>query len=109
MPLGGGIAGWVAQHHRPLLLNSPEDVEEFLPERHPDRNISSAISVPLLVLTALNVVGVRSGVRAAMFRVVSKLVPLVMFVVFGVFFVSFDTIAGQPAGDVIEDHHRPID
>jgi signal transduction histidine kinase/ActR/RegA family two-component response regulator len=48
MPLGGGIAGWVAQHHRPLLLNSPEDVEAFLPERHPDRNISSALSVPLL-------------------------------------------------------------
>ncbi len=65
MPIGGGIAGWVAQHHRPLLLNSPDDVEEFLPERHPDRNISSAICVPLLykgdALGVLNVTRLGGG------------------------------------------------
>ncbi len=65
MPLGGGIAGWVAQHHRPLLLNSPEDLEAFLPERHPDRDIDSALSVPLLYkgesLGVLNVTRLGGG------------------------------------------------
>ena len=58
-----------------------------------------AISLPLITLTAINVVGVRSGVRAAMFLVIAKLVPLLMFVFAGFFFVSFDTVTGQPAGD----------
>lgn len=58
-----------------------------------------AISLPLITLTAINVVGVRSGVRAAMFLVIAKLVPLLMFVFTGIFFVSFDTLTGQPAGD----------
>ena len=58
-----------------------------------------AISLPLVALTAINVVGVRSGVRAALFLVVAKLVPLLMFVFTGIFFVSLDTVTGQPAGD----------
>ncbi len=65
MPLGSGIAGWVAQHHRPLLLNSRDDIEAFLPKRHPDRNIASALSVPLLFkgesLGVLNVTRLEGG------------------------------------------------
>ena len=41
---------------------------------------SVAIVVPLLALTAVNVIGVRSGVRTAVFLVAAKLVPLLIFV-----------------------------
>lgn len=57
-----------------------------------------AIVVPLVALTAFNVVGVRSGVGAAMFLVVSKLVPLVIFIGAGIWFTTWKSIAQQPAG-----------
>ncbi len=56
-----------------------------------------AIVVPLLALTAINVVGVRAGVGAAVVLVASKLVPLLTFVAVGVFFATPARIAGQPA------------
>jgi amino acid transporter len=58
-----------------------------------------AISVPLVVLTVLNVVGVRSGVGAAIFLLASKLLPLVLFVVFGLFAATREQVIGQPAGE----------
>ncbi len=57
-----------------------------------------AIVVPTLVLTALNLIGVRSGVRTAVVLVVGKLVPLAFFVFVGWRFTSADTLAAQPAG-----------
>ncbi len=48
-----------------------------------------AIVLPLLVLTAINVVGVKSGVRTAVFLAVTKTVPLLIFVVAGIFFVKW--------------------
>jgi amino acid transporter len=57
-----------------------------------------AISLPLFVLTALNVVGVRSGVRTAMVLVISKLVPLLVFVGGGLLAVSWERVASQPEG-----------
>jgi signal transduction histidine kinase/CheY-like chemotaxis protein len=47
--LGGGIAGWVGLHHRPLLLNSRRDVEAFFPSGSPERDISSALCVPMIL------------------------------------------------------------
>jgi amino acid transporter len=49
-----------------------------------------AICLPLLALTLINIVGVRSGVRTAVFLAVTKIVPLLVFVVAGLFFVSPD-------------------
>ena len=57
-----------------------------------------AIAGPLLVLTGLNVVGVRSGVSAAIFLIVSKMIPLLLFVTIGVFFASWQVLTGQPQG-----------
>ncbi len=57
-----------------------------------------AIAVPMLALTAINVVGVRSAVGVAVGLVVSKLLPLVLFVAVGVFFARWETLADQPAG-----------
>ncbi len=47
-----------------------------------------AIVVPLLVLTAINLVGVRGGARTAVFLAVTKTVPLLVFVAVGAFYVS---------------------
>ena len=58
-----------------------------------------AITVPLLVLTGINVVGVRSGVGAALFLLASKLLPLLVFVGFGLVVATRDQVLGQPAGD----------
>ena len=58
----------------------------------------AAIVVPIVALTTLNVIGVRSGVRAATFLVVAKLVPLLVFVFAGAFAVSTRRIVEQPAG-----------
>lgn len=45
---GQGIAGWVAQHREPLILNGEVNDPRFAPIR-PRSNIHSAVCVPLLV------------------------------------------------------------
>ncbi|WP_223632925.1 APC family permease [Corallococcus sp. EGB] len=47
-----------------------------------------AIAVPLLALTAINVVGVKGGARTAVFLAVTKTVPLLVFIAVGLFSVS---------------------
>jgi APA family basic amino acid/polyamine antiporter len=56
-----------------------------------------AVVLPLLMLTALNIVGVKAGVRAAVFLVAAKLLPLLMFVGVGVFFASRSLALSQQA------------
>lgn len=58
-----------------------------------------AIAVPLLAFCALNVIGVRASVRTAMVFVVTKIVPLLVFVLFGAFYVSGDVFRGQAPTD----------
>lgn len=53
------------------------------------------IVAPLVLLAAINVVGVKSGVRTAMFLLGSKLIPLLLFVGVGVFFASPAVVASQ--------------
>jgi signal transduction histidine kinase/CheY-like chemotaxis protein len=45
--MGEGIAGWVALHARPLLLNTRRDLGVFLSDDRPAREIDSALCVPL--------------------------------------------------------------
>jgi amino acid transporter len=47
-----------------------------------------AIVLPLLLLTAINLVGVKSGVRTAVFLAIAKIVPLLVFIGVGIFYVS---------------------
>jgi amino acid transporter len=57
-----------------------------------------AITLPLLGLTAINIAGVKSGVRTAVFLAVSKVVPLLVFIGAGLFYVSWELATeGQPA------------
>ena len=47
-----------------------------------------AIAGPLLVLTVINVIGVRSGVSTAVFLAISKTLPLLLFIAVGAFAFS---------------------
>jgi PAS domain S-box-containing protein len=47
--LGDGIAGWVAQHRRPLLLPSGPDIPVHLSEYMHQNAISSALCVPMMI------------------------------------------------------------
>ena len=58
----------------------------------------TAIVVPILGLTGLNMIGVRSGVQTAIALLVSKLLPLLIFVAFGIFAASRDQLLAQPTG-----------
>ena len=57
-----------------------------------------AIVLPLLGLMVVNIAGVRWGVNVAVVLIVSKLIPLVLFAVAGVFVARWSTVAAQPAG-----------
>ncbi|HKV10196.1 MAG TPA: APC family permease [Thermoanaerobaculia bacterium] len=61
------------------------------------------IAIPLLVLTAINVVGVKSGVRTAVFLAVTKTLPLLLFIGAGIFFVDPSlamSVKAEPGGNL---------
>lgn len=61
---------------------------------------TAAVCIPLLVLTAINVVGVKSGVRTAVFLAVTKTLPLLVFIGAGLFVASTSVARSQPAPEV---------
>lgn len=56
-----------------------------------------AISIPLLTLTLINVIGVKGGVRTAVFLAISKTVPLLIFIGAGLFAFSPEAWAANGA------------
>lgn len=62
---------------------------------------AAAVALPLLALTAINLVGVKSGARTAVFLAVAKIVPLLIFVGIGIFAMSrpLDAEVLQPDRD----------
>jgi len=58
----------------------------------PEANIgvgrTISILLPVLILTGINVVGVKSGVRTAVFLAITKTLPLLIFIFVGIFYVS---------------------
>jgi APA family basic amino acid/polyamine antiporter len=65
-----------------------------------------SIAVPLLVLTAINYVGVKSGVRTAVFLAISKTLPLLIFIFVGIFYVSVDlatSVTAKPGSGTLGD------
>ncbi len=67
----------------------------LVPEAKEGTGQMLAIVLPLLILTAINYVGVKSGVRTAVFLAISKIVPLLVFIGVGIFYVS-RTLATLP-------------
>jgi basic amino acid/polyamine antiporter, APA family len=47
-----------------------------------------SIVLPVLLLTWINVIGVKSGVRTAVFLAITKTLPLLVFILVGVFYAS---------------------
>jgi len=54
------------------------------------------IVVPVLLLTAINVAGIRSGARTAVILTWGKVLPLALLVSVGLFFVSWDRVFPVP-------------
>lgn len=54
------------------------------------------IVVPLLVLTWINVLGIKSGARTAVVLAFGKILPLVILIVVGVFAISWDRVFPVP-------------
>ena len=78
-----------------LSVGFSQQLTYFWPEADVGLGRTLAITVPLLILTAINLVGVKSGVRTAVFLAVAKIVPLLLFVGVGIFYVS-RTLATLP-------------
>lgn len=51
--IGKGIAGWVANNRKPLLLNSPEDYQEYPDLAFKDSSIVSAMVTPIILRNEL--------------------------------------------------------
>jgi amino acid transporter len=58
------------------------------------------VAVPLLGLTLINALGVKGGMRTAVFLAISKTLPLLIFIAFGAFAVSRNTLAINDANPV---------
>lgn len=78
-----------------LSVGLAQALEFLLPQTASGVGKTLAIVLPLLLLTAINVVGVKSGVRTAVFLAVTKIVPLLVFIGIGIFYVS-PSLAGPP-------------
>src|SRR5450755_94288 len=57
---------------------------------------TAMIVLPVLALTIINVVGIRSGAQAAVILTWGKILPLVLLVAVGIFFVSWSRIFPVP-------------
>jgi amino acid transporter len=71
-----------------LSVGTAQALGYLLPQTSEGMGRVLAITLPLLLLTAINIVGVKSGVRTAVFLAVSKIVPLLIFIGVGIFYVS---------------------
>lgn len=78
-----------------LSVGFAQALSFLLPQTKAGTGQTLAIVLPLLLLTAINLVGVKSGVRTAVFLAITKIVPLLVFIGVGIFYVS-RTLATLP-------------
>lgn len=108
-PLVGFEVGWMTWLARVSSVSSlsvgfARAVGYLWPAANQGWGQALAIVLPLLLLTAINVVGVKSGVRTAVFLAITKTLPLLIFIVVGMFFVSWSlatSVAPKP-------EHKPL-
>jgi APA family basic amino acid/polyamine antiporter len=86
--LAGFEVGWMTWLARvasvaSLAVAFAQALGYLWPEARAGWGRGTAIVLPVLALTALNVVGIRSGVRTAVLLAIAKIVPLVVFVAAG--------------------------
>jgi APA family basic amino acid/polyamine antiporter len=100
--LVGFEVGWMTWIARVASISSlsvgfAQALSYFWPQVSGGWQRAAAIVVPLLGLTLINALGVRGGVRTAVFLAVSKTIPLLIFIAIGVFAFSPDTFAANAA------------
>jgi basic amino acid/polyamine antiporter, APA family len=110
-PLVGFEVGWMTWLARvssvaSLSVGFARALGRIWPQLNEGWGQALTIAIPLLVLTAINVIGVKSGARTAVFLAVSKTVPLLMFIFIGVFYVDWSLATGvepKPGGGGLGD------
>ncbi len=91
--LAGFEVGWMTWLARVASVSSlsvgfARAVGYLWPEANVGTGKALAIILPVLLLTWINVIGVKSGVRTAVFLAITKTLPLLVFIFVGVFYVS---------------------
>jgi amino acid transporter len=101
-PLAGFSVGWMTWLTRvasqaSLAVGFAQALTYLWPAAEAGAVRAAAIVLPLLALTAINYIGAESGVRTAVFLVVTKVFPLLLFVAAGIFAFSGERFAAQTA------------
>ncbi|HYN21860.1 MAG TPA: amino acid permease, partial [Thermoanaerobaculia bacterium] len=96
-PLIGFEVGWMTWLARvasvaSLSVGFAQALSHLLPAVGGGWGQLLAITLSLLGLTVINIVGIRAGVGTAVFLAISKIVPLLVFVGIGVFYVTGQTM-----------------
>ncbi len=99
-PFIGFEVGWMAWLARVASLASLSvgfavALSYLVPSTSSGAGRALAITLPMLALTTINIIGVRSGVNTAVVLVIGKLVPLAVFVAVGLFVMSLPTLVAQ--------------
>lgn len=109
-PFAGFQVGWTIWLTRissaAALGNALADaIARFWPAAGVGYGRPLVITVALGALTAINVVGVRSAARTGVILVIGKLLPLLLFVAIGLFYVDWAQALGGPRPD-LHDYHN---
>lgn len=104
-PFAGFQVGWTIWLTRissaAALGNAMADaVARFWPSAAEGGGRLLVVAGSLGALTAINVIGVRSAARTGVILVVGKLVPLLLFVALGLFYVDWGQALGGPRPDL---------
>jgi len=109
-PFAGFQVGWTIWLTRVAtaasLSNGLADaVARFWPAAGGGGGRIAVIAGSLLLLTAINIVGVRQAAQLSLALVVGKLLPLVLFVCIGVFHIDWDLAFGTRTGGTLDLRH----
>ena len=106
-PFAGFQIGWTTWLTRVATVASlsnglADAVARFWPPAGIGAGRTTIIAGSLLLLGAINIVGVRQAAQLSLALVVCKLLPLLLFVGIGVFHVDWELAFGAPASGVVD-------
>ena len=96
-----GWMSWIARLTATATLSAgfAQAVQKVWPVAGTEGGRAFTIVVALILLTVVNVAGVKHGARTAVILVVSKVLPLLLLIAVGVFAIQWDRIFPVPAPD----------
>ncbi len=106
-PFAGFQIGWTTWLTRVATIASlsnglADAVARFWPAASTGGGRTAIIAGSLLVLGAINIVGVRQAAQLSLALVVCKLLPLLLFVAIGVFHIDWQLAFGTPASGAVD-------